>query len=95
MSVDENMVRRIANLARIGVTDAELPGLAKELSAILGFVEQLNEVDTQDVKPLTSAVEDKIRGRADEVTDGGYADDVLANAPEKDDEYFAVPKVVE
>ena len=95
MSVDENMVRRIANLARIGVSDDDVPGLAKELSAILGFVEQLSELDTDGVKPLTSAVEDKIRGRDDVVTDGGYASDVLANAPEKDDEYFAVPKVVE
>lgn len=95
MSVDENTVRRIANLARIGVTDDEVPALAKELSAILGFVEQLSELDTQGVKPLTSAVEDKIRGREDIVSDGGYAADVLANAPEKDEEYFAVPKVVE
>ena len=61
MSVDENMVRRIANLARIGVSDDEVPGLAKELGAILGFVEQLSELDTDGVKPLTSAVEDKIR----------------------------------
>ena len=89
------MVRRIANLARIRVTDGELPALAKELSAIIGFVEQLSELDTDGVKPLTSAVEDRIRGREDIVTDGGYAEDVLANAPEKDDEYFAVPKVVE
>jgi aspartyl-tRNA(Asn)/glutamyl-tRNA(Gln) amidotransferase subunit C len=88
-------VRRIANLARIGVTDDEVPALAKELSAILGFVEKLSELDTQGVKPLTSAVEDRIRGREDVVTDGGYAADVLANAPEKDEEYFAVPKVVE
>ncbi|MCH1542520.1 MAG: Asp-tRNA(Asn)/Glu-tRNA(Gln) amidotransferase subunit GatC [Alphaproteobacteria bacterium] len=95
MSVDENMVRRIANLARIGVTDEEVPALATELSAIIGFVEQLSELDTEGVKPLTSAVDDKIRGREDVVTDGGYAEDVLANAPEKDDEYFAVPKVVE
>lgn len=95
MSVDEKMVRRIANLARIGVTDDEVPALAKELSAILGFVEKLSELDTQGVKPLTSAVEDRIRGREDVVTDGGYAADVLANAPEKDEEYFAVPKVVE
>lgn len=95
MSVDEKLVRRIANLARIGVNDDDVPALAKELSAILGFVEQLSELDTDGVKPLTSAVEDKIRGRADEITDGGYAQDVLANAPEKDDEYFAVPKVVE
>ena len=95
MSVDEKMVRRIANLARIGVTDDEVPALAKELSAIIGFVEQLSELDTDGVKPLTSAVDAKIRGREDVVTDGGYAEDVLANAPEKDDEYFAVPKVVE
>ena len=88
MSVDENMVRRIANLARIGVTDGELPALAKELSAIIGFVEQLSELDTEGVKPLTSAVEDRIRGREDVVTDGGYAEEVLANAPEKDDEYL-------
>lgn len=95
MSVDENMVRRIANLARIGVDDAELPGLAKELSAILGFVEQLSEVDTETVQPLTSAVATTMRLRVDEVTDGGYPQDVLANAPDKDDDYFAVPKVVE
>jgi aspartyl-tRNA(Asn)/glutamyl-tRNA(Gln) amidotransferase subunit C len=95
MSVDENMVRRIANLARIGVTDDEVPALAKELSAIIGFVEQLSELDTDGVKPLTSAVDAKIRGREDVVNDGGYAEDVLANAPEKDDAYFAVPKVVE
>ena len=95
MSVDEKMVRRIANLARIGVSDGELPALAKELNAILGFVEQLSEVDTQGVKPLTSAVDAKMRLREDAVTDGGYAEDVLANAPDKDDTYFAVPKVVE
>ena len=95
MSVDEKMVQRIADLARIGLSESKLPALAKELSAILGFVEQLSEVDTDGVKPLTSAVENKIRGREDVVSDGGYADDVLANAPEKDDEYFAVPKVVE
>ena len=89
------MVRRIANLARIGVTDDEVPALATELNAIIGFVEQLSELDTQGVKPLTSAVDATIRGREDVVTDGGYAEDVLANAPEKDDEYFAVPKVVE
>ena len=95
MSVDENMVRRIAGLARIQVAEERLPGLARELSAILGFVEQLSEVDTQGVHPYTSPVETQIKARADEVTDGGYPDDILANAPEKDDGYFAVPKVVE
>ena len=95
MSVDENMVRRIAGLARIQVDDEKLPALASELSAILGFVEQLSEVDTTDVKPYTSPVEMQIKARADAVTDGGYLEDILANAPEKDDGYFAVPKVVE
>lgn len=95
MLVDENMVRRIAGLARIQVDDEKLPALASELSAILGFVEQLSEVDTTDVKPYTSPVEMQIKARADAVTDGGYPEDILANAPEKDDGYFAVPKVVE
>lgn len=95
MSVDETMVRRIATLARIGVGDEQLPGLAKELSSILDFVEQLNELDTQGVKPLTSAVEATMRMREDVVTDGGCSDAILANAPERDDDYFAVPKVVE
>ncbi|MGC6535021.1 MAG: Asp-tRNA(Asn)/Glu-tRNA(Gln) amidotransferase subunit GatC [Parvibaculales bacterium] len=95
MSVDETMVRRIATLARIGVSDDEVPGLAKELSAILGFVEQLSELDTQGVKPLTSAVDTKMRWRDDVVTDGAYPQYVLANAPDRDEEYFAVPKVVE
>ena len=95
MSVDENMVRRIAGLARIQVDDEKLSALASELSAILGFVEQLSEVDTTDVKPYTSPVDMQIKARADAVTDGGYPEDILANAPEKDDGYFAVPKVVE
>ena len=72
-----------------------MPALAKELNAIIGFVEQLSEVDTTGVQPFTSPVENKMRRREDVVSDGGYAQDVLANAPEKDDEYFAVPKVVD
>ena len=89
------MVRRIAGLARIQVDDEKLLALAGELNAILGFVEQLTEVDTTDVKPYTSPVEMQIKARADTVTDGGYPEDILANAPEKDDGYFAVPKVVD
>ena len=95
MSVDEKTVRRIAMLARIGLDEAEVPALAKELNTIIGFVEQLSEVDTEGVKPFTSPVENKMRWREDVVADGGYAEHVLANAPDKDDEYFAVPKVVE
>jgi len=95
MSVDEATVRRIAKLARIGVEETELAGLAQELSQILKFVEQVNELDTSGVTPLTSAVETQIKRRIDEVTDGEIVDQVLANAPSRDDEFFAVPKVVE
>lgn len=95
MSVDEATVRRIAKLARIGVEEAELAGLAQELSQILNFVEQLNELDTAGVTPLTSAVETQIKRRADEVTDGEIVDQILSNAPSRDEEFFAVPKVVE
>lgn len=95
MSIDEATVRRIAKLARIGVEDDQLADLARELTQILGFVEQLNELDTQDVMPLTSAVETLIKRREDVVTDGNILDQILANAPARDEEYFAVPKVVE
>ncbi len=95
MSVDESMVRRIARLARIGVEDEQIPVLAKELSTILDFVTQLDELDTENVKPMTGAVDIAMRQREDEVADGGYADKVLQNAPVRDDDYFAVPKVVE
>lgn len=95
MSLDEATVRKIARLARIRVDDATLPGLQKDLNDILSWVEQLNEVDTDDVPPLTSAVETSLRQRPDIVTDGGIPDKVLANAPDAADGFFTVPKVVE
>ncbi len=95
MPVDEKTVHHIATLAHIGVDEAQLPALTKELNAILGFIEQLNELDTQGVRPMTGAVETQMVGRDDKVNDGGYPQDILANAPERDDDYFAVPKVVE
>ena len=96
MAVDEKLVRRVATLARIAVAEEDVPRLAIELSAILGFVEQLSEVDTQGVAPLTSATGDTaLRTREDVITDGGYPQEVLANAPVRDDDYFAVPKVIE
>jgi aspartyl-tRNA(Asn)/glutamyl-tRNA(Gln) amidotransferase subunit C len=95
MSLDEATVARIARLARIAVPEAELQPLAGELSRILEWIEQLNEVDTTDVPPMTSVVATKLRLRADEVTDGGRAEDILKNAPERHDGYFVVPKVVE
>lgn len=95
MQVDQDTVRKIARLARIKVTDAQAAALEGELTTILQWVEQLDEVDTEGVAPMTSAVEMTAPERADVVTDGGIADAVVANAPVRDDHYFAVPKVVE
>jgi aspartyl-tRNA(Asn)/glutamyl-tRNA(Gln) amidotransferase subunit C len=95
MEVDEDTVRRIARLARIKVTDAEAKALEKELSGILDWVKQLDEVDTAGVEPMTAVVSTSLRMREDRVTDGGIADDILANAPAREDHFFVVPKVVE
>jgi aspartyl-tRNA(Asn)/glutamyl-tRNA(Gln) amidotransferase subunit C len=95
MQVDEATVRRIARLARIKITDAEAKGLVKELSGILNWVEQLDEVDTQTVEPMTRVVPIELKKREDVVTDGEIADDVVKNAPMVEDHYFVVPKVVE
>jgi aspartyl-tRNA(Asn)/glutamyl-tRNA(Gln) amidotransferase subunit C len=95
MSVDQTTVKRIARLARIAVTDAEVPHLQGELNAILGFVEQLNEVNVEGVEPMTSVTPMAMKKRQDGVTDGNYPERVLANAPLREDGYFVVPKVVE
>ena len=95
MSVDATTVRRIAHLARIAVTDAEVPHLQDELNAMLAFVEQLSEVDVDGVEPMTSVMPMEMKKRADVVSDGEIPDDVLRNAPETQDHFFLVPKVVE
>lgn len=95
MSLDRQTVRTIAYLARLRVADDQLDGLARELSAILDFVEQLKEVDTSNVAPMTSVADLQLPMRGDEVTDGGIPDQVLANAPLAIDGTYAVPKVVE
>ncbi len=95
MKVDETLVRRIAHLARIKVDEDDVRHLEGELTSILGFVEQLSQVDTDNVAPMTSATDRAMFQRTDEVTDGGYAEDIVKNAPEHDDHYFMVPKVVE
>lgn len=95
MALDRAAVTRIAKLARIKVPDEELDHLAGELSNILGWIEQLNEVDIEGVEPMTSVVEVDLPKRADVVTDGGYPDKIVANAPEKHDHFFVVPKVIE
>ena len=95
MEVDEDTVRRIARLARIKVTDAEAKALEKELSGILDWVKQLDEVDTTGVAPMTRVVAMTLKQRADVVTEGEIAGDVLANAPASEGAFFVVPKVVE
>lgn len=95
MQVDAATVRRIARLARIRVTDEEAQALEKELSGILNWVQQLDEVDTSGVEPMTRVIRMTLKQRPDMVTDGGIADAILANAPAREDHFFVVPKVVE
>lgn len=95
MQVDAAAVQRIARLARIKVTGEEAKALERELSGILDWVKQLDEVDTAGVEPMTSVIPMTLKQRADVVTDGGIADDVVANAPAREDHFFVVPKVVE
>ncbi len=95
MSVDTETVKRVAALSRIAITDERAEEMRSELNAILGFVEQLNEVDVEGVEPMTSVVHMDAPLRADEVTDGDKAEDIVANAPVSDDHFFMVPKVVE
>ncbi len=95
MSIDINTVRKVAKLARIRTTDAETEVLSGELSKILKMIEQLNEVNTDGVEPMTSVIEMKMPEREDKVTDGGIPEKILANAPEHTAGFFVVPKVVE
>jgi len=95
MSLDTATVRRIANLARIRVEDFEMSTLQFELNAILGYVEQLKEVNVTGVEPLSGGAQMAMRLREDAVTDGGIADLILADAPDREGQFFAVPKVVE
>jgi len=95
MSVDQAAVRRIAHLARIAVTDAEVPHLQSEINAILAFVEDLAKVDVEGIEPMTSVIPMKLPMREDVVTDGEIQKLILANAPLTEDGFFLVPKVVE
>jgi len=95
MSVSHEQVRHIASLARIAMSEAELERLVPELNNILGWVEQLQEVDVTGVEPMTAVIPNSLRLRDDVVTDGGIRDKVLANAPVAEHGFFAVPKVIE
>ena len=95
MSIDTETAARVAKLARIKVDPAELPSLASEFNAILGFIEQLAELDVSDIEPMTSVAPQRLKARVDEVTDGNQQSKVLSNAPDAREGFFAVPKVVE
>ncbi|MDM8011294.1 MAG: Asp-tRNA(Asn)/Glu-tRNA(Gln) amidotransferase subunit GatC [Parasphingorhabdus sp.] len=95
MSIDKETVKKIASLSRIAITDAEADAFVPELNQILGWVEQLGEVDCSKVEPMTAVIPNKLRLRDDVVTDGEIRDKILANAPIADHGFFAVPKVIE
>ncbi|MCQ4158738.1 Asp-tRNA(Asn)/Glu-tRNA(Gln) amidotransferase subunit GatC [Roseomonas sp. GC11] len=95
MSLDTATVRRVASLARLRVEEQDLPRLETELNGILGWIEQLQAVDTTGVEPMAGGGAESLRMREDQVTDGGQQQAVLANAPDRADAFFAVPKVVE
>jgi aspartyl-tRNA(Asn)/glutamyl-tRNA(Gln) amidotransferase subunit C len=95
MSVDAATVRKVAGLARIAISDAEADALVPELNNILGWIEQLQEVDTSAVQPMTAVIPNRLRLREDVVTDGDVRDKVLLNAPQAEHGFFAVPKVIE
>ena len=95
MSVNPEQVRHIAKLARIAMSDGEIEALVPELNNILGWVDQLSEVNTDGVEPLTAVIANTLRLRKDVVNDGNVRDDVLANAPNAEHGFFAVPKVIE
>ena len=95
MSIDTATARKVAKLARIRVEEADLPKLAEQLSGILGFMEQLNEVDVTGIEPMVSVTPMRLARRADVVSDGNIQAQILANAPDANDGFFGVPKVVE
>ncbi len=95
MSIDKATAAKVAKLARIKVEDDALPALAEEFNMILGFIEQLNEVDVEGVKPMTSVTPQRLKRRVDQITDGDQQALVLSNAPDAREGFFAVPKVVE
>lgn len=95
MSIDPGTARKVAKLARIRVEEADLPRLADQLSGILGFMEQLNEVEVTGVEPMVSVTPMRLKRRADVVTDGNIQSQILKNAPDAREGFFAVPKVVE
>ncbi len=95
MSIDKNKVKKVAKLSRISLDDTKLEFLSKDLALILNFVEQLNELDTKKTEPLTSIVDKTFEPRADKINDGKIKNEILKNSPDKNEDFFIVPKVIE
>ena len=95
MSIDKNQVKKVAKLSRISLEDNKLESLSKDLASILNFVEQLNKLDTKKIIPLSSIVDKTLEPRIDKINDGKIKDQILKNSPDKNEEFFIVPKVVE
>ena len=95
MSIDKNQVKKVAKLSKISLDDSKLESLSKDLASILNFVEQLKKLDTKKTEPLTSIVDKTLESRNDKINDGKIKDQILKNSPDKNEEFFIVPKVVE
>ena len=95
MSIDKDTVKHIAKLARISLDEKKMNSLSKDLSSIMEFIEKLNELNTEKIAPLTSIIDASLRSRKDEVSDDKIRDQILKNSPEKNEEFFVVPKVIE
>ena len=95
MSIDKDKIKHVSKLARISVDEKKIDGLTKDLSSIFKFIEQLNELNTDNAEPLSSILNEPLRSRKDEVNDGKIRDKILKNSPKKNEEFFVVPKVIE
>ena len=95
MSIDKETIKHISKLARISLDDKKIDNLSKDLSSILKFIEKLNKLNTDDIKPLTSIIDASLKFRKDEILEGKIREQILKNSPEKNEEFFIVPKVVE
>jgi aspartyl-tRNA(Asn)/glutamyl-tRNA(Gln) amidotransferase subunit C len=95
MSIDKDKIKHVSKLARISVDEKKIDGLTKDLSSIFKFIEQLNELNTDEVEPLSSILNEPLRSRKDVINDGKIRDKILENSPDKNEEFFVVPKVIE
>jgi len=95
MSIDKDTVKHISKLARISLEEKKIDNLSKDLTSIMKFIEKLNKINTEEIKPLTSIIEASLKSRNDEIKDGNIREQILKNSPENNDEFFVVPKVIE